>query len=396
MNNEIITLYNRATKYLEKNNYKKALPMFKQVIREFPCKEAYTNLGNCYRGLGQDSEMFKNYEMALRDDIPFLDPTSETHLHAMNNLGLAHYMYGDDEKAIHYYTKAIKIKKDFWEAWWNCSTAKLRMASSGKLEMFPEGWEMYKARFLKGGAIKLKNDREDLMFWDTISGGKSILVLTEQGIGDSIMFGRYLSELAKKFDKVYVQCDASLDWIFKDYECVRHASECDAEVAYPICSLGECFPILDSKWISSDEKFDFGPGLNVGIVWDGSPTHANNRYRSVPIGYFNNLSRIANLYSLSPGFKGNKYVKSLPITSWADTAKYVSGLDLVIGVDTSVMHLVGSMGCEGWLLQPYKETDFRWGNGVSKSVWYDTIEVFENKQNWEELFSRVEERLSVR
>jgi hypothetical protein len=396
LNNEIIVLYNNATKYLEKLNYKKALPMFKQVIREYPCKEAYTNLGNCHRGLGQDKEMFKCYEMALRDDMPFLDPTSQTHLHAMNNLGLAHYMYGDDEKAIHYYTKAIKIKKDFWEAWWNCSTAKLRMASSGKIDMFPEGWEMYKARFLKGGAIKLKNDREDLVFWDTISGGKSILVLTEQGIGDSIMFGRYLSELAKKFDKVYVQCDASLDWIFKDYECVRHASECDAEVAYPICSLGECFPLLDSKWISSDEKFDFGPGLNVGIVWDGSPTHANNRYRSVPIGYFNNLSRHCNLYSLSPGFKGNKYVKSLPITSWADTAKYVSGLDLVIGVDTSVMHLVGSMGCEGWLLQPYKETDFRWGNGVSRSVWYDTIEVFENKQNWGELFSRVEERLSVR
>ena len=396
MNNEVVVLYNRATKYLEKNNYKKALPMFKQVIKDFPCKEGYTNLGNCHRGLGQDKEMFKCYETALRDDIPFLDPTSQTHLHAMNNLGLAHYMYGNDEKAIHYYTKAIKLKEDFWEAWWNCSTAILRQASSGNIDKFPEGWEMYKARFLKGGAIKLKNDREDLMFWDTKSNGRAILVLTEQGIGDNIMFGRYLSELAKKFEKVYVQCDPSLDWIFKDYTCVRNASDCDAEVAYPICSLGECFPLLDSKWISSNEKFEFGPGLNVGIVWSGSNTHANNAYRSVPIGYFSALSKYCNLFSLNPMFKGNKYVKPLPIQSWADTAKYIAGLDLVISVDTSVIHLVGSMGCEGWLLQPYKETDFRWGNGVKHSVWYDTIEVFENKQDWSELFARVEERLSVR
>lgn len=396
MNNEIVTLYNRATKYLENNNYKKAMPLFKQVLREFPCKEAYTNLGNCNRGLGQDAEMFKNYELALRDDVPFLDPSSETHLHAMNNLGLSHYMYGDDEKAIHYYTKAIKLKGDFWEAWWNCSTAKLRQASSGRTELFPEGWEMYKARFLKGGAIKLKNDNPNLVFWDTISSGDSILILTEQGIGDHIMFGRYLKLLP--FKKVYVQCDPSLNYIFSDYECVVNASDCDAAVAYPICGLAQCFDLVKGNWLEGkfNEAHDFGPGFNVGIVWSGSPTHANNAYRSVPIGYFNSLSTYCNLYSLDPSFKGNKYVKPLAIKSWADTAKYIAGLDLVIGVDTSVLHLVGSMGRPGWLLQPYKETDFRWGNGVSRSVWYDTIEVIENKQSWEDVFARVKEKLIAR
>lgn len=395
MTNSIITVYNRGTKYLEKGNYKKALPLFKQVIKEYPCKEAYTNLGNCYRGLGQDVEMFKNYENALLDDVPFLDATSETHLHAMNNLGLAYYMYGNDEKAIHYYTKAIKIKKDFWEAWWNCSTAKLRKASSGQVELFPEAWEMYKARFLKKSAVKLKNNRENLLYWDKISSGESILILTEQGIGDNIMFGRYLSEVAKKFEKVYVQCDPSLDWIFKDYICVRHATDCDAKVAYPICSLGECFPLVDGKWITSDEKHDFGDGLNVGIVWAGSPSHANNAYRSTPINYFNSLSKYCNLYSLSPNFKGTKYVLPLDIKTWADTAKYINGLDLVIGVDTSVMHLVGSMGRPGWLLQPFKETDFRWGNKVSHSVWYDSIEIIQNNQDWIDVFSRVGEKLNA-
>ena len=388
---EIKELYNKGTKLLNNNNYAKALPLFKKVVKNYPCKEAYTNLGSCYRGLDQDKEMFKCYNLALDDSIPFLDKNTETHLHAMNNLGLAHYMYGDDEKAIHYYTKAIKLKKDFWDAWWNCSTAKLRQASSGNLDLFPSGWEMYKTRFLKSAPTKLRNNKDGLVYWDGVSPGDSIVILAEQGIGDNIMFGRYLAHLP--FKKVYVQCDKSLEFIFKDYTCVQHATECDAMLAYPICSLGGCLPLVDSKWINYEEKYDFGPGLNVGIVWNGSPTHANNHNRSVPIGYFSRLSSYCNLYSLDPTFKGSKYVRALPIKSWADTAKYVNGLDLVIGVDTSVMHLVGSLGRPGWLLQPLKETDFRWGNGVSHSVWYDTIEVFENKQDWSGVFDRVEERL---
>lgn len=391
---ELTEKYNIGTKLLEKNNFKRAMVVFKQVIKDYPCKEAYTNLGNCYRAFGQDKLMFEAYEKALDPKVPYLDIESRTHLHALNNLGLAHYMYGDDEKAISLYTKAIKEKPDFWEAWWNCSTSILRKASSGDLTEFPKGWEMYKARFLKKPAIVLKNDNPNLVYWDTISSGDSILILTEQGIGDSIMFGRYLSLLP--FKKVYVQCDISLEPIFSDYTCVRHASECDATVAYPICSLGECFPdIPPGDWLKGKfdvEEFDKSR-LNVGIVWNGSPTHANNHNRSVPVGYFSGLSSYCTLYSLDPKFKGNKFIKPLSITSWNDTAKYINGLDLVIGVDTSVMHLCGSLGCPGWLLQPLKETDFRWGNNVSRSVWYDSIEIIPNKQDWEKVFALVKEKL---
>lgn len=338
--------------------------------------------------------MFESYKLALNDDIPFLEPGTETHLHAMNNLGLAYYMYGEDDKAINLYTKAVKLKPDFWEAWWNCSTAVLRKASSGAVELFPRGWEMYKARFLKSVPIKLKNKKEDLVYWDGVSSGKSIVVLTEQGIGDSIMWGRYLSLLP--FENVYVQCDVSLEPLFPGFKCVRDAIECDATVAYPICSLSEHFKeIPRGNWLKGKfgaKKFDRSR-LNVGIVWNGSTTHANNHNRSVPIGYFSALSKYCNLYSLDPNFKGNKYVKPLAISSWTDTAEYINGLDFVIGVDTSVMHLVGSLGKRGWLLQPLKETDFRWGNGVSFSVWYDSIEIFENKQDWAGVFARVEERL---
>lgn len=395
--NKVSFTYNKGTEYLNKHNYKKAVQLLKQVINEYPCKEAYTNIGNAYRGLGLDKEMFSSYKLALLDDVPFLDPNSNTHLHAMNNLGLAYYMQGDDDNAIRIYTKAIKLNPEFWEAWWNCSTATLRKASSGMIDLFPRGWEMYKARFLKSDPIKMKNDREDLVYWDKKSSGSSILVLTEQGIGDNIMWGRYLSHLP--FDEVVVQCDASLEPIFSDYKCVRHASECTSPVAYPICSLSECFDFIPpGDWLRDKfEPYSFPSSSsskpNVGIVWSGSPTHSNDRYRSTNIERFRQLSRFANLYSLTPGFTGNAYVKPLDIASWADTGSYIAGLDLVIGVDTSVMHLVGSMGACGWLMQPMKETDFRWGNGVNRSVWYNSINIFSNPGSWESVFKEVSHEL---
>lgn len=392
MTEEIKHVYNQGTAYLNKGNFKKAITCFKKVLKDYPCKEAYTNIGNCYRGLGQDKLMFESYRSALLDNVPFLERTSETDLHALNNLGLAHYMYGNDDEAIRLYTKAIKLKPKFWEAWWNCSTATLRKASSGDLSLFPSGWEMYKARFLKSPPVKLKNNKEGLVYWDTVSSGNSIIVLAEQGIGDNIMWGRYLSLLATKFKTVYVQCDASLEPIFSPYPCVRDAIECDAMVAYPMCSLAECFPdIPSSDWLKDKYETREFPKerLNVGIVWSGSNTHANNSYRSTNIERFHNLAKHVNLYSLSPGFKSTKYVKSLDIGSWKDTAECINGLDLIISVDTSVVHLAGSMGRPVWLLQPYKETDFRWGTG-SSSVWYPSVKIYENKQNWEDLFSRIE------
>lgn len=396
---EIKLIYNNATAYLDKGNAKKAIIGFKKVLKEYPCKEAYCNIGSAYRLLGMDRLMWEAFNAGIKDNVPLLDPSSESHLHIMNNLGLAHYTEGRDDEAIKYYTKAIKLKPKFWEAWWNCSTATLRKASSGQLDLFPKGWEMYKARFLKKNPVVMKNKKEDLVYWDTKTPGESIVILVEQGIGDNIMFGRYLSLLP--FKKIYVQCDISLEPIFSEYECVRDASECDATIAYPICSLGECFPDIPAgDWLHFDSTYKFPTsGLNVGIVWAGSSGHANNAYRSVDVRRFHNLAKYCNLYSLSPGFSGDKYVASLDIKSWADTAKYINGLDLVISVDTSVIHLVGSMGREGWLLQPSKETDFRWGVIPPKdvistsSVWYDSIRVFNNPNSWETVFERVENEL---
>lgn len=380
--------YNYASKVLEKGNYKKALQLFKKI--KAPSKELLNNMGVAYRALGQDAEMLKCFENAL-SCTRTLDSSLKTDEHILNNLGLAAYMYGDDTKAIEYYKKATDLNPKAWNAWWNRSTAELRIASTtGK--GFPQAWEMYRARFLKSPPTKISNMQPGLIYWDG-SPNKSVIILTEQGIGDNIMWGRYLSKVKEISSSLYVQTN-NYD-LFLEYSPVGDAIDCDATVAYPICSLGDFFPdIPPADWLKG--KFDthkFPSGLNIGIVWSGNPGHSNDKYRSVDIRRFHRLAKYANLWSLQPG-RGDNIVRKLDINSWTDTAKYVNGLDLVIGVDTSVMHLVGSMGKVGWLLQPYKETDFRWGTvDSSSSVWYPNMKIFNNPQSWETVFDRVEECL---
>ncbi len=401
--NQVASLYNKGTQYMAKNNYKKAYQYIKQSLDLHKFKEGYCNIGNCYRALGMDfKKAMWAYEQVLRPEIPYLEPpantTKDTCQHALNNLGLGWYTLGDDEKAIKAYTVAVKKNPEFWEAWWNCSTAKLRQASSGRIELFPEAWEMYNARFLKSDPIRLKNTRENLVYWTPGEHVRSIIVLAEQGIGDNIMFGRYLARLKEYADKVYVQCDSTMYDVFSDYECVFDAADVDVDFAYPMCSLAACFPDIEpGEWLRG--KFgtrEFGEGYNVGIVWAGSAGHANNAYRSVPVGRFHRLAKYCNLYSLDPSFKGNKYVTSCGNRTWTDTAECINGLDLVIGVDTSVIHMAGSLGRETWLLQPLRETDFRWGNGVRRSVWYSSVEIYENPNDWEYVFDCVERDLAER
>jgi hypothetical protein len=64
---------------------------------------------------------------------------------------------------------------------------------------------------------------------------------------------------------------------------------------------------------------------------------------------------------------------------FADTAAFVTNLDLVITVDTAVAHLAGALGKPVWLLNRY-DTCWRWLLGRSDSPWYGTVRQFRQPQ----------------
>jgi hypothetical protein len=149
-----------------------------------------------------------------------------------------------------------------------------------------------------------------------------------------------------------------------------------------------------------------GPGFKVGIVWAGSPEHGNDRYRSCKLENFAPLAEIDNvrLYALQKGEaikQIDELVGRIPIVSlsgefedFTDTAAAIESLDLVISVDTSVLHLAGAMGKKTWALLPFSP-EWRWMLHRQDSPWYPTMRLFRQKERsgWGPVFQRIAQEL---
>lgn len=377
-------MYNRGTKYLEKGNYLKALSCFKKEKHSF--KELYLNMGNCYRGLGDYTLARECYLESNSSEVPSASGKYGPYSLALNNLGMIAYGLGDDALATSYYRACLTLDPLHYDAIWNLGNAELRSTNCAN------GWNLYEYRFKRNsGAVTIEKYG---ITWDGVTCGDSIVVLAEQGLGDKIMFSRYLKYLGKYFTEVYVQCHPSLDVFYSSYKIVRSASSSGATYSIGICSLASIFGVVNvDGWLDGKfEAHDFD-GFNIGVVWAGSPTHVNNGNRSCPSSYFRDLNRYGNVYSLSPDAMAVKGITALNPRTWAETASYVLGLDLVVSVDTSIVHLCGTLGVPCIMVQPLLETDFRWGNGSAANVWYDSVVVVSNPNSWDLTFAKVHKML---
>ena len=387
--------YNRATKYLENNNPEKALQFYKRQLKEYGFKECYLNMGNSYRLLGNDAEAIKCYIKANAHDTPFSDNTFGAYDNALGNLGLLQYTHGNDDAAIAYDTAALEKNPLHFDSIWNYASALLRKHCSLEDVDVASAWKMYEYRFKRPNATKIDNS---VTRWDGVSHHKSVVVLAEQGMGDKLMFGRYIRGLENYFDDIWVQCPVEMESVFSEYNVCQDIP--DVEVSVPICSLASIFSSARDDWLRGKfgaRKFA-GDKLKIGIEWAGSDTHSNNKYRSTLPVYFLDLLEFGDLYSIRPGANSVRGVTALNSSSWAESAQIVNGLDLIISVDTSIVHLAGSLGKECWMLQPLKETDFRWGNSTmgEKNIWYSSVKVIRNPGSWAAVFAEVRARLELR
>ena len=137
----------------------------------------------------------------------------------------------------------------------------------------------------------------------------------------------------------------------------------------------------------------------MGIVWAGTPTHGNDHYRSSKLKHFTPLAIIdaVRLYGLQKGkvaAEMDELAGILPIVNiskeleeFTDTAAAIEDLDLVISVDTSVLHLAGAMGKPAWAILPFAP-EWRWMLDRQDSPWYPTMRLFRQKKwlQWEPVF----------
>ncbi|MBN8281154.1 MAG: hypothetical protein J0M16_11135 [Gammaproteobacteria bacterium] len=263
-------------------------------------------------------------------------------------------------------------------------------------------------------------------------GGTTVRVVLEQGIGDTLHFIRYVRLLTDRGARVEVATPIHtvlLPLLKEMPEIAAMVPEAGAlpaaDVVVPLLSvplaLGTTLATIPNrvpyltvpedrrrKWrsILAEREAGRGGGPRVGVVWSGSPTHANDRYRSIPLQRFRRILERTDVrfHVLSDRLRdgdaedlGDLAMHHPGLEDFGDTAALVEMMDLVIAVDTSVAHLAGGLGRPTWVLLP-NHPDWRWLLDRDDSPWYPTMRLFRQRAmlDWDSVLGSVSEALDER
>jgi tetratricopeptide (TPR) repeat protein len=393
--------FNRGLRAIESKNYSKAALLFKKCLRAQEFKEAWLNLGVAYKWLNNYKGVKECFTKAADPRVPMSDgkylPMYDI---ALNNLGLYHYGIEQDDAAIACYDEVLSYGIHY-EALWNKSIALLRKYCSGHNVDLAEAWKLYNNRFTRVNADVLRNDKPGLILWDfKPKPGEKLVVMSEQGAGDVLMFARYLPYVASMFESIDVMCPADMASLFK-YNTVRSAKESTARYGIPIASIARILNHIPSgEWLNPD-SYQGNPSIIADCskaitgtggylcVWHGSTAHVNNINRQIPPGFLDKIK--GNKYS----YIARKGYTKLDIVDWHTTIKQLSLVDAVITVDTSIAHLCGSLGKLCYVLMPLRDTDFRWGDSTNglHNPWYPSVKVIRNPNDWGKVIERLNNEL---
>jgi hypothetical protein len=328
---------------------------------------------------------------------------------------------GRYEEAMPCLERAIGLRPDLAIIHWNRAIALLL---EGRLT---EGWAEAEWRFAYTPALRRDFPQPA---WDGRSdlAGRTILLHAEQGLGDAIQFCRYAPMVAARGggDRVVLECQPELAALLTTApgvaQVVRRGDPLPPfELHCPLLSLPHRFgttlatipaavpyltPDPDKVRAWQSRLAADGPGRKVGLAWAGSPGHANDRQRSCRLSDFAPLANVPGVtfYSLQLGPTGEQATNPPPglrlldptadLRNFADTAALVANLDLVISVDTAVVHLAGALAKPTWVLLPFNP-DWRWLRDREDSPWYPTMRLFRQSErgNWKSTIERVASEL---
>lgn len=335
-------------------------------------------------------------------------------LEAQLNLG---YVLGNDpdrhEEALHCFESVLAISPDCAEARYNRGVHLLRQGD------YINGFNNYEARF----AVMKEIDRRVYTqpMWDgSPLNGRTILVFCEQGLGDAIMFARYIPLLSAKGGRIVLEVQPPLLTLLASvtgvYKIIARTSSLPVTDCYiRLLSLPYLFKTqidslpcqtpyitvpehLVTAWQerigTADDRY------RVGLVWACKGRPLPNR--TCPPDNLAPLLALSNIHFVSLQV-GEKEHFPLPeelashvldvskdFRDFSDTAAVIMNLDLVITVDAAVAHLAGALGKKVWLLLP-RLSDWRWLLERSDSPWYPTMRIFRQptEGDWQTVIAEV-------
>ncbi|MDR3539329.1 MAG: tetratricopeptide repeat protein [Acetobacteraceae bacterium] len=386
-------LANRGLALLELRQPDAALETFDRILAAQPRDPlAHNNRGLALQALDRHTDAVASFDQALALSPAFPD--------ALNHRGVSLQALGQASAALASYEQAMAQQPD--DPWfhWNAGLCRLLMGD------YARGWSDYEWRLRA-----IATPRFDKPLWQGEPlKGRTLLLHTEQGLGDIIQFCRY-APLIRGAGRVILQVPAVLVALLRSLpppvEVVpagirppRFDLHCPllsvpARFGSTVETLPRTVPYLT---VPPGPVPQFGVGRTIGICWQGNPAVRIDPERSVPLARFAPLAAVpgVRLVSLQKGH-GLDQLPALPgietfgpdgPASFVATAATMLALDLVVTSDTVVAHLAGALGCPVWLATSFVP-DWRWGLTGETCPWYPTMRLFRQPRrgDWEAVFA---------
>ena len=391
-----------------------AIIVLQHAVRLRPdMKEAHNNLGLACTDLGRFAEAEASFQQALRLDSRYAE--------AHSNLGSAYKEQGRLEEALACYDMALRLTPDAISTQYNRSLALLQQGD------YERGWLAYEWRWRRPPTPPRPFMQPR---WDGAPRPEqTILLWSEQGLGDTIQFVRYAALVKERVKKVVLECPPPLVALLSSCpgvdQVVAEGEPLPAfDVQAPLLSLPAlCGSTLSTvaaqvPYLQADParvaswraRLAAETGFRVGVVWQGNPRHGWDRHRSLPLSCLEPLARIAGvrLVSLQKG-PGQEQIAEVARRfavldlggeldesggAFVDTAAVMQSLDLVVTVDTAAAHVAGALGVPVWLALA-AIADWRWLRQRDDTPWYPSMRLFRQERlgDWKTVFTRMAEEL---
>ncbi|NPU11937.1 tetratricopeptide repeat protein [Bradyrhizobium sp. 83002] len=370
--------------------------------------------GCILQNLGRHDQAVAAFDKA----IAIRPQVADFHNHRGTSLAELHRF----DEAFASFERAVALKPDLADAHWNAALFRLLTGD------FARGWAA-REWGRKCRAVGFVERCFDVPMWlaDAPLAGKTILLHSDEGLGDTIQFARYATMVAAEGARVVLEVDGVLQPLMSgikgvaqclargidalpviDYHCplsslpLAFATRLDTIPAAP-CYLPRPPAERCERW---EQRLGPHDRMRVGLVWSGNPMHLNDHNRSMA------LARLAPLLALDAQFvslqkdprpadkamladRRDILDLTADIRDFVDTAALIDRLDLVVTVDTSVAHLAGALGKPTWVMLPYTP-DYRWLLGRADSPWYPSVRLFrqDEHRDYETVVARVHDALA--
>jgi hypothetical protein len=317
--------------------------------------------------------------------------------------------------AVESYERAIALDPVHASAHWNLADCRLILGD------FARGWDEYEWRWKLPARREARRDfPQPLWLGEAPLAGRTILLHAELGLGDTLQFCRYATEVARRGATVVLEVQAPLVALLSRLEGVarvvaRGEPLPPFDCHCPLMTLPLAFrtdlanvparvPYLtaDPSRVSGwRERLGAAARPRVGFAWSGSSGLRNDR-RSMTLAQMLPLlaahvdwvslqKEVAPADAAVLGAQSAVRDAAPGLSDFDETAAVVELLDLVVTVDTSVAHVAGALAKPVWILLPHNPHDWRWLLGREDSLWYPQARLFRQRTpgDWAEVVARV-------